>query len=56
MVAVASTAADTLRAIRRRAEREGLVEPCHISQLPRELIEASRRQLEEQGVLPRGRR
>ncbi len=56
MVAVASTAADALRAIRRQAEREGLVEPRHISQLPRELIEASRRQPEEQGVLPRGRR
>ncbi|MDP9350379.1 MAG: hypothetical protein M3P51_02385 [Chloroflexota bacterium] len=56
MVAVSSTAADRLRTIRRQAEREGLVERRHISQLPRQLIEASRRQLEEQGALPRGRR
>ena len=41
-----------LRAVRREVVSRGLAEAPHIGELPRELIERTRRELEEKGVLP----
>ncbi len=48
------TGAEHMRRMRREAERQGLALPTHFSQtVSREVFEATRREFEERGILPR---
>ncbi len=45
---------EAMRRVRRDAERQGLTLPTHFSQtVSREVFEATRRELEDRGILPR---